>query len=201
MATKRIIGVTGGIGSGKTSICRIFEILGYPVYNSDQRAREIVNEDETVRKRIIEEFGPGSYLSDHTLDRKKIANLTFNSPEKLKKLNSIVHPAVGIDFENWVATQSGAPFLIKESALLFETGIHKDLFKTLVIYAPEKIRLERVIKRDPHRSREDVQKIMNNQIDPEEARRKADFVVENDGQKMVIPQVLGIAGQLEDLIS
>ena len=189
----KLIGITGGIGSGKSTIAKVFMSIGYPVYNSDTRAKELINSNEELINSIKLSFGDDLYNSQG-LDRKKMASIVFNNPEKLELLNSIIHPAVGKDFEKWIDSQNTS-FILKEAAILFETGIYKYLHKTILVSAPQETRIERVIKRD-NTNREEVLSRMNNQWSEEKKTELADYVIDNSGNKLVIPQVLEIIKQI-----
>ena len=189
----KLIGITGGIGSGKSTIAKVFMSIGYPVYNSDTRAKELINSNEELINSIKLSFGDDLYNSQG-LDRKKMASIVFNNPEKLELLNSIIHPAVGKDFEKWIDLQNTS-FILKEAAILFETGIYKSLHKIILVSAPQETRIERVIKRD-NTNQEEVLSRMNNQWSEEKKTELADYVIDNSGNKLVIPQVLEIIKQI-----
>jgi dephospho-CoA kinase len=140
------VGVTGGIGSGKTTVCKIFECLGVPVFRADEEGRRLLTEDKDTQKKVIELFGRDILTADK-LDRKKIAAVVFNDSEKLKQLNNIIHPAVRSAFNNWVAQQD-AEIIIEEVAILFESGANKGLDSVIVVTAPEKTRIQRAMSRD-----------------------------------------------------
>jgi dephospho-CoA kinase len=183
------IGITGGIGSGKSLICRIFKCLGVPVYDADSRAKYLMTTDGILVEDIRKEFGNLSYDKDGALNRKHLSDATFRDPARLAKLNSLVHPRVAVDFSNWVAAQR-FPYIIKEAALLYEAGSYKTLNKVIVVTAPENIRIQRVMTRDPQRTEKMVRDIIKNQMPESEIAEKADFRVVNDGSRLVIPQVL-----------
>jgi|TARA_B110000977_G_scaffold89170_1_gene118439 dephospho-CoA kinase len=189
----KLIGITGGIGSGKSTIAKVFMSIGYPVYNSDTRAKELINSNEKLINSIKLSFGDDLYNSQG-LDRKKMASIVFNNPEKLELLNSIIHPTVGKDFEKWIDLQNTS-FILKEAAILFETGIYRSLHKTILVSAPQETRIERVIKRD-NTNQEEVLSRMNNQWSEEKKTELADYVIDNSGNKLVIPQVLEIIKQI-----
>lgn len=182
------IGVTGGIGSGKTTVCDIFKLLGIPVYNADIRAKYLMNTDGNLKSKIESIFGKNSYLKNGELNRKHIAEIAFNDKSKLLKLNSAVHPEVKKDFENWVNSQSSA-YIIKETALLFETGSYKDLDYTILVSAPIDIRIARVMARD-NTDKESVLARINNQMAEKEKSQMSDFIIKNDGDHSLIHQIL-----------
>lgn len=186
-----MVGVTGGIGSGKSTVCQVFSILGIPIYSADERAKWLMTNDSGLKKELVSKFGESSYLPDGTLNRAFLAETVFSDPEKVATINSLVHPAVGRDFAQWAEAQK-SPYVIKEAALLFETGSADQLDVVINVSSPLKIRMARVLLRDPHRSEEQVNHIINQQMPDEEKNEKADFVIKNSENKMVIPQVLEI---------
>lgn len=171
-----IVGITGGIGSGKTRIVELFESLGVPCYIADREAKRLMNEDADVKKAIIGLFGNEAYASG-ILDRTLLGNIVFTQPQKLNALNAIVHPAVAKDFKNWVDNQH-YPYVIKEVAILFETGGYKQVDKTLLITAPKETRIARVMKRDAS-SKKSIIDRMQNQWSDDKKIPLADFVIEN----------------------
>lgn len=184
------VGITGGIGSGKTTVCRIFEILDIPVYYADTRAKYLMTNSKEVISDIISLLGDAAYTSDGALDRKYIASVVFNDSKKLEQLNAIVHPAVGKDAMDWFEQQS-SPYALKEAALLVENGSYKTLDHLISVSAPEEIRLQRVIKRDGS-NREAVIARMKNQLPQYKKDEVADFIIYNDGEHSLIDQVLDI---------
>ncbi len=192
------IGVTGGIGSGKTIVCKIFESLGIPVYNADVRAKELMQFDVSLVSSLKIEFGEKIYLSDGQLNRDLLSQKVFNNLSALIRLNSLVHPVVMRDSENWMEKQIASPYAIKEAALLFESGSSENLDYIISVFAPEKIRTQRIKKRD-QLSEEQILARMNNQMSEEEKKRRADFVITNDESQLVIPQVIELHEQLKRL--
>ena len=188
------IGITGGIGSGKSLACRIFNLLGAPVYDADSRAKSLMTTDGILVSQIKKEFGVLSYRADGGVNREFLAEHVFNNPEKLKVLNSLVHPRVGEDFKRWAEKQSSA-YILKEAALLFEAGSNKQLDKIIVVSAPEELRIQRVLQRDKHRTAEQVMDIIRNQLKDEEKLKLADYIIINDESKPLIPQVLELHKQ------
>lgn len=184
------IGITGGIGSGKSLVCRIFSTLGVPVYDADSRAKSVMTSDGILASAIKKEFGSLSYRDDGSLNNEYLAKAVFGNAERLAVLNSLVHPAVGADYERWVGQHQGSRYIIKEAALLFEAGSYSMLDKVVVVYAPEELRIKRVMQRDKNRSRQQIINIMASQLTDEEKRKRADFVIVNDETQLVIPQVL-----------
>ena len=184
------IGITGGIGSGKSLICKIFTALQVPVYDADSMARKLMTSDFVLVNQIKKEFGESSYQPTGSLNREYLSKEVFNDPIKLEKLNQLVHPHVGIDSENWIERNKSYPYVVKEAALLFESGANNLLDKIIVVTAPERLRIQRVLKRDKSRREEDVVKIIHNQMDEEEKIKRADFIIRNDETVLVVPQVL-----------
>ncbi|MDH5396955.1 MAG: dephospho-CoA kinase [Cyclobacteriaceae bacterium] len=182
------VGVTGGIGAGKSTVCRIFQHLGIPVYDADSAAKNIANEDPRVRQSVIGLFGTKSYQGS-VLDRKYIASKVFNHPENLARLNSIIHPRVAEDFVTWLEKHRSFPYIIKEAALLFETGSFRQLDFTIAVTAPEELRIKRILKRDPQRNASEIKDIMSRQLDEEEKKKLASYVISNDEKSLIIPQV------------
>ncbi len=177
-AESKIIGITGGIGSGKSTVSKFIEELGFPVYDSDFWAKELVNVDENLKSRIIELLGEESYDENGKYNRKFVAEKVFDHQELLLKLNQIIHPAVKIHFENWVNAQN-AEFVFKETALLFELKLNESCYQSILVTADENIRIKRVMDRDGRTYRE-VKEIIDKQM-PEVVKVKlADFVIQNN---------------------
>lgn len=183
------IGLTGGIGSGKTTVARIFEVLAIPVYYADDAAKRLMNENEDLKNSIIKAFGTDAYLNN-TLNRAYLSNVVFNDTEKLNALNSIVHPATINDAIKWFKNQN-APYVIKEAALIFESGSQKELDFVIGMKSPVELRIKRAIFRD-HIPAEQIQSRMNKQMNEDEKMRLCDYVIVNDEQEMLIPQVLAL---------
>lgn len=181
------IGITGGIGSGKSTVAKVFEVLGIPVYYADEAARRVMNEDEEVRKQIIQHFGPTSYKNNQ-LDRAYIAGQVFNNKQKLELMNSLVHPATIRDSENWMQRQT-TPYAIKEAAIIFESGTQDQYDYIIGVTAPVSLRVLRAMKRDGS-TREQVLSRMEKQIQDVIKMRLCDFVIYNDEQQAIIPQVI-----------
>ena len=184
------IGITGGIGVGKTFCCRIFEILDIPIYYADIRAKYLMNRDKDVRSRIVEEFGKESYTDEGRLNTAYLSGIVFSDPAKTKIINQIVHPAVGLDLINWFHDVS-APYALYEAALMYESGSVSFLDKVIVVDAPEELRIERVMKRDDVTMEEVMQRI-SKQMSQEAKVKKADYVINNDGKSSLISQVVHI---------
>ena len=190
------VGLTGGIGSGKSTIAKIFEVLGIPVYYADQAARRLMQEDEEVKASVIGHFGKESYTGNQ-LNRAHLASLVFTSEEKLALLNSLTHPATIRDANAWMQQQT-TPYIIKEAALIFESGSGEHLDYIIGVYAQVSLRIQRTMARDGI-SREEVQKRMSRQINEEMKMKLCDFVISNDEQQLVIPQVIALHEKLLQL--
>lgn len=174
------VGITGGIGSGKTTVCKLLERFGVPVYYADDRAKWLMHYNKNVKEQLIAAFGKEVYQEKGELDRTYLANLVFNNQAKLNQLNGIVHPAVQEDGLAWQAEQAaaGVPYTVKEAALLFETGSYKELDKIVVVTAPEEVRIQRVLQRE-NTTVEQIKARIQKQMPQEEKVKRADFVLEN----------------------
>jgi len=190
------IGLTGGIGSGKSTVAGIFKLLGIPVYNADVAARQLMNTSPKIKEAIIKNFGPAAYVNNE-LNRKYIGSVVFNDKEKLELLNSITHPATIEDAEKWMHEQN-APYVLKEAALLYESGANKNMDYVIGVYAPLQLRISRVMKRD-NVSADEVLKRMNRQMNEESKMKQCDFIITNNDQELVIPQVLELDKKLRTL--
>lgn len=198
MSKPLLVGVTGGIGSGKSTVCRILEVLQVPIYYADNRAKIMITEDQELRSQIIDLFGQNSYHGSQ-LNRSYLAEKVFNDEQELKKMNAVVHPAVAHDFERFAQSHSENPVLVKEAALLFETGSYQQLNKNIVVIAKKDERIQRVLLRDPQRARDQVEAIIAKQTSDHQRTKLADYVIHNDGDQLLIPQVLNIHQQLVSL--
>jgi dephospho-CoA kinase len=190
------IGITGGIGSGKTLVSKIFACLGIPVYDADSHAKELMTTDGILVSQIKKEFGDLSYLSDGTLNRKYLSEVVFNKQERLDVLNKLVHPRVGENYTQWVKRHNNKAYVLKEAALLFETGSYQALDKIIVVHAPEEVRIKRVVHRDG-RAEQQVREIIRKQMSEEEKLKRADFIIYNDESSLIIPQVLSLHNRLQ----
>lgn len=188
------VGITGGMGSGKSTVANIFKVLGIPVYYADDAAKRLMNEDEALKTQIKKHFSELAYTSNGQLDRKWMAAEVFGNAGKLAVLNSLVHPATINDGIDWMKRQQ-AHYAIKEAALIFESGTHAELDYIIGVSAPASLRLLRSMKRD-NLSREEVQARMDKQIPDSVKMKLCDFVVFNDGQRALIPQVMKIHEKL-----
>ena len=185
----KLIGITGGIGAGKSTVSSICKHLGFKVYNSDQRAKEIVSEDSIIKKKLISFFGNNIYKNG-VLNRKFLSDKIFNDKSSLQQINSIIHPAVKKDFNSWVINNSNEKILFKESALLFESGAYKELDKIILILSDKNLRVSRVLNRDQKRSKKEIESIIDKQIDEVDAIKYADIVIDNNHKKMLLPSVI-----------
>ena len=184
------IGITGNIGSGKTTVSKLFELIGIPVFYADEAAKTVMTGDAEVIAGVKKAFCEEAYLTDGALNRKYIAGIVFNDEQQLAKLNALVHPAVFRAFENWAAAMpNDVPYVIKEAAILFESSSYKNCDKTIMVIAPLKMRIDRVTKRDKI-TREEVLKREARQFTEEKKIELADYVIKNDESELVIPQVL-----------
>ena len=191
------VGVTGGIGSGKSTVSRFFSALGVPVYDSDQRAKSLMQYDDSIRSKIKIEFGDNAYHKNE-LNRSYLAEIVFKNESKLKQLNAIVHPVVKTDFINWLSQNSNAKLIIKEAAIMIESGAYKDLDKLIVVNASRNQKIKWIKQRD-HLSLEDIENRIQNQLSDEIRNQYADFIIENNSGKMELKQqVLSIYNKLTD---
>ncbi len=185
------IGITGGIGSGKSTVCHIFELIGIPVYYADDRAKFLMQHDVALKTALKKHFGEGLYGDNGQLDRPYLSKLVFGDKEKVALLNSLVHPIVAADSESWLHAQEHLPYALKEAALLFESGSYRQLDAIISVTAPLELRIKRVIKRD-NTTREAVQARIAHQWPQEKKDALADYLVVNDGEHLLIPQILHI---------
>jgi dephospho-CoA kinase len=192
------IGITGNIGSGKTTVSKLFELIGIPVFYADDAAKTIMVTDKVLIAEIKQYFGKETYFDDGTLNRKYIATLVFNNDEQLAKLNSIVHPAVFRAFDNWAGQFKDEPYILKEAAVLFESGSYKICDKSIMVSAPLEIRIKRVIQRDGI-TRAEVESRNSRQFTEEKKRQLADYIILNDETELIIPQVLKLHKELLEL--
>jgi dephospho-CoA kinase len=193
------VGITGNIGSGKTTVSKIFEVLGIPVFYADDAAKNVMVNDPILIDAIKSTFGKASYFDDGTLNRKHIAAIVFNNEAELDKLNAIVHPATFRAFHNWLPKQQGAPYVLKEAALLFESDSFKMCDKTIMVTAPLEMRIKRVMLRD-NLPEEEILKREARQFTEEKKLQLADHSINNNEKELVIPQVLALHQQFENLM-
>ncbi|MEZ5058949.1 MAG: dephospho-CoA kinase [Saprospiraceae bacterium] len=191
-----MVGITGGIGSGKTTVCKIFEKLGIPVYYADARAKYLMTNSPEIVDTVKKIFGKESFDESGNLNRTHIAKLAFSNPDLLSQLNQTVHPAVHADGKSWHEAQKDVPYTLNEAALMVESGGHKRMNKLIVVVAPEDLRIERVMKRDGVDEKA-VRARMDNQLPQEEKEKLADFIINNDGSESLILQVWKIHAALK----
>ena len=189
------IGITGGIGSGKTTVCKIFQQLGVPVYNADIEAKKLLDFNEAVKSEIIAIFGNNIIAKNGYIDRVKLGAIVFNNKEKLTQLNSIVHPAVAQHFTDWINNNKTKDYIIKEAAILFESGSYKAVDKIITVIAPLELRIQRSMERD-NTDRSTIEQRIKNQMSDEEKIKMSHFVIENNESQLLIPQVLKIHQEL-----
>lgn len=188
------VGITGGIGSGKSTVCHIFSVLGIPVFEADQVAKRLQNTDPEIRAQLIELFGASVYLPDDTVDRRYLAGIVFNDITLLHRLNAIIHPAVRKVFNEW-SLQQQSPYVMLEAAILFESGLYNLMDKTIVVNTDESERIQRVMKRDKI-TEELVRQRIRNQWTDEQRIKLADFVIYNNDNQLIIPQIVAIDKKL-----
>jgi dephospho-CoA kinase len=194
------IGITGGIGSGKTTVCRVFELLGIPIFYADTVAKLIMNTDPVLKEEILKTFGEKSYSMDGVLNRAHLSSIVFNNESELNKLNALVHPAVFRAFDKWLAIHHDAPYIIKEAALLFETKSYTMCDLSVLVVSPEASRVRRVIARDGI-SQDEIVLRMKRQLSDEKKIKLADHILFNDESQLLIPQILALDQQFLNLVS
>ncbi|MFN8354666.1 MAG: dephospho-CoA kinase [Spirosomataceae bacterium] len=187
-----IIGITGGIGSGKSMVCRIFGALGIPVYEADTRAKWLMNHDTLLREQLTALLGAEAYTADGEYNRVWVASQVFGNQELLTKLNTIVHPRVWQDSADWTQAHALAPYLLYEAALMKAAGQGNAFEKVVVVVAPVELRIKRTLARDTQRSEAEVRAIISRQMADEERLKIADYLIQNDDSQLVIPQVLAL---------
>ena len=190
----KCIGLTGGIGSGKTTVARIFNMLNVPVYNSDEAGRTITDKDPLIKSAIKNQFGDDMFDENENLNREKLSAIVFNDSSALSKLNAIIHPAVAQDFKTWCDNQS-SPFVIKETAILFEHGLDKQLDGVIVVETPDDLRIKRVMHRNGI-TEDAVRQRIQQQLPQDELISRADWVIHNNEEQLLIPQVLDIYSRI-----
>ncbi len=183
------IGITGGIGSGKTFVANIFKTLGIPVYDADTAAKQLMNH-EPLRSKLKQLFGNSIYNEHDELNRPVLASLIFNDEKKLDAVNALVHPAVAGHFSEWCNNQK-ADYILKEAAIMFESGANKELDAVICVSAPETVRIERAMKRD-NTSAEKIKAIIAKQLNEEDRNKRCNYLIKNDGTEPLLPQVLKI---------
>ncbi len=190
------VAVTGGIGSGKSVVCEVFDKIGIAVFNADYWAKHIMNNNTDVVKQLKKLLGNDVYRQNGMLDRKKMAEIIFSDTFMLEKVNSIVHPVVRNEFQSWSTKQTSA-YVIQEAAIIFENKQASTFDKIILVTAPEKIRINRVTKRDRLKAN-DVQKRINNQLSDEIKKKKSDYIIINDNIQLIVPQILKIDKQIRE---
>lgn len=188
------VGITGGIGSGKTTVCKLFEQMDIPVYYADVEAKRLMNHDKTLKRQIKELLGKEAYHRNGRLNRKHVASIIFNDKEKLNKMNALVHPAVGEDAKRWFSQQK-SKYALKEAALLVENESYKKLDYLIVVTAPVEMRIKRVVKRD-NSNYNQVKMRIDNQLPEIQKKKVADFIIDNSGEVSLISQVWKIHQKL-----
>lgn len=191
------VGLTGGIGSGKTTVAKIFQSLGIPVYNADNEAKRLMEEDKELVEAMKQTFGKGAYKLG-ILDRKYIANIIFNDEKALEKINALVHPAVQKDFHLRWAKEQKTPYVIEESALLFESDLFKSFDFVISVITPMSERVERLLKRDKDTTLKQIQARINNQVSDEVRKKKSDALLYNGAENLLLPQVLELDKRIKE---
>lgn len=186
------VGITGGIGSGKSLVAKLFSMLGIPVYESDQRAKWLIENNAVIISEIKALLGEAAYSLEGIYNKVLVSKAVFQNEALLKKLNLIVHPRVGQDFEGWILSQK-APFVIKEAAIMSRNA---GLDKIIVVDSPKDLRIKRLLKRDVHRDKSEIEKVISNQKTEKDFLQMADFTINNDEKTLLIPQVLDIYKKL-----
>ena len=192
MKTPLRIGVTGGIGSGKSTVCRVFQALGIPVYQADERAKWLTEHDPILKADIVRVLGKNAYDPVGRYNRAWVASQVFANPDLLNQLNALIHPRVMSDTETWVREHANKPYVIKEAALMTKAGTGNSLDKVIVVQAPTALRIARIHQRDPQRTEQEIQHIIDRQISDEERLTIADYIIQNDETQLVLPQVLAL---------
>lgn len=195
MKTPITVGVTGGLGSGKSTVCNVFKILGVPVFEADKVGKELLNKNEKVKSEVIHLFGEEIYNSDGTVNRKKLAGIIFNDEIQLQKINKIVHPEVKIEFEEWLKNQHSS-YIIHEAAILFESGFYKLMDFKILVTAPEEQRIKWVMKRD-NLNENQIRERMKRQWPEEKKQKLADVVLHNDNRNLLIPLIIKMDKKLK----
>jgi dephospho-CoA kinase len=191
-----IIGITGGIGSGKSTVCKIFRLLRVPVFEADMVGRYLLETDEKLKDRVSELFGGGILTPGGTVDRKKLSKIVFNDEDRLKKLNELVHPAVKEKFIKWKNKRKHCPYVVHEAAILFESGFHEMMDYTIIVTAPEDQRIERVMRRDGE-SEPHIKARMQKQYSEDYKKQLVDFILPNDNSRLIIPEIIKIDNNIK----
>lgn len=183
------IGITGGIGSGKSTVCNILKNLGVPVFSSDDVGKFLLNNDDYLKTQIKKIFDRDMYTSTGRLDRERMAKLVFNNPDELEKLNELVHPKVKAEFDSWCKKNDKRPYVVKEAAILFETGLYREFNKMVTVFCSKEERIRRIMKRD-NTTKGQIEKRMIQQMTDDERNKLADYILINDGVEDLLPQVM-----------
>ena len=193
-----LVGITGGIGSGKTTVSNIFSHLGFKVYNSDERAKYLMQTNDKIMSKITELLGDSAF-SKGVLKKTIISQSIFNNKSLIEKINSIVHPETIKDFNSWVSENKDS-ILIKESALIYQSGSYKDLDEIILVEARDEVRIERVLKRDKHREKDEILKIIKSQKIKNKEDLNPDYILENNGEDLLLPKVIEIIEELKSKV-
>lgn len=186
-----LLGITGGIGSGKSTVSKIFEVLDIKIYQSDDMAKYLMENDNKLISSIINSFGEESYI-DGKINKEYISKNVFYDKEKLKTINNLVHPVVINDFKKWCLINKNEKILIKEAALLFESKSYKELDCIIYVYAEKKLRISRILKRDSYRTKDQIEHIIKSQLTDKESFEKADYILENNEKSLLLPEVIDL---------
>ncbi len=189
--TPYLLGITGGIGSGKSTVSKIFEVLGVKIYQSDDMAKYLMENDNKLIFSIINSFGEESYI-DGKINKEYISKNVFYDKEKLKTINNLVHPVVINDFKKWCLIHKNEKILIKEAALLFASKSYKELDFIIYVYAEKKLRISRILKRDSYRTKDQIEHIIKSQLTDKESFEKADYILENNEKSLLLPEVIDL---------
>jgi dephospho-CoA kinase len=188
------IGITGGIGCGKSIVCKVFQLLGVPVFYADDEAKKLYYTEE-IKEVLIKKYGSQIYSSDKQLNKAMLASIIFSNPDELQFINSLIHPRVAKVYEQWCAEHKHLPYTLKEAAILFESGAYKEMDSVITVSAPKELRIKRIIKRD-NLSRQQIEERINNQWTEEERIKHSDFVIYNDDKSLVLPQIVDLHNKL-----
>lgn len=190
------VGITGGIGAGKSTVTRVFQLFGTPIYDADTRAKILMEEDPSLVENIKSTFGDQAYIQGK-LNSGYLAEKVFNNTLLIEKLNAFVHPSVARDFSSWVSQQRTS-YVLKEAALLFESNSYQALDSIILVVAPLELRMKRIMKRDSQRSEQQIKNIIDKQLAVEEAMKLADYIILNDESELIIPQILALHKQFAE---
>lgn len=195
-----VLGVTGGIGSGKSLVCYILSLMDIPIYYADEQAKYLMVNDLDLIAHIKKAFGNEVYDAHDRLNRKHLAQQVFSDADKLTQLNALVHPAVKKSFDNWCAAHSHYPIVAKEAALLLESGSYKSVDKLIVVCSPLELKLQRILQRDSHRTEKDVLAIMDKQWSDDKKIEKADYIIQNDERELILTQINTVIADIKKAV-